>query len=224
MLIVTINKKDYNVADRWHDVKLIDFVNYLKNVLPTAPQALKDFQAGNKDALTGLSDADYYASFMPFFCRVVAAFSDIPYSVLMQCNPHSLEGLYKGINAVLTEPKDENVKAFRIQGELYRLPEKFMQGSKVEDFVEAAHLEKAMGKESQWDAIALVACVLLRKDKEPYHDDLLKRDKMFLRSLTMWQAYQISFFLSRLNSIYSAVSQIALTHLAPKLSGLAVQN
>jgi len=224
MLIVTINGKDYNVADRWHDIKLGQFVSYLKNVLPTAPQALKDFQAGNKEALTSLADADYYALFLPFFCRVVAAFSNIPYSILMQCNVNAVEGLYKGINSVLIEPKDENVKAFRIDGELYRLPTKFMQGAKVEDFVEAAHLEKAVGKGSQWEAMALVCCVLLRKDGEGYNDELLKRERLFMKHLTMWQAYQVSFFLSRLNSIYSSVSKIALTHLAPKLSEQVVTN
>ena len=198
MLIATINEKEYSVPEGWHDITLGRYADFAERVLPTTPEALKRMEQGENDALGDMDELEYNATMLPFFCRVVAALSNIPYKVLMQCSVSSVEQVYTGLCKVLAQPKENKPFAVVVGGERLYFPNDIMRGSKVQDFVEAAQLEKSMQGENVWRIIPKIACILMRKHEETYSDDLLKREPTML-SMSMSIAWQLYFFLRRQN-------------------------
>lgn len=203
----------------WADVTLQQYIAYICNVEPTAPAKLKAMQqaAADKDrheiaqSITGL---EYRAEFYPFFIRVICHFSDIaPEEIYDQdateAHIENVEKLYLGIIRCLSkQPEQESIHRFVVGGAEYWLPVKFMSQSKFGEYVEAAQFETIANNagEQPIKSLAKLACVLLKKDGEKYNGDTsLERESFFLENLTMWQAWQIGFFLSRQNAKYKMI-------------------
>jgi hypothetical protein len=222
MLIATINNKEYALPDNWSDITLHQYANYVANVLPSTPEQLKAFSSGDKDALKGVSDLDYNATFLPFYCRSIAALSRVPYDLLMQCKKDQIEQVYSMLCSTLEQPKEMNVSACIIDGQRFNFPSQLMRNETVQDFVEAAQLEKHLSKSmTPFEVLPKIACILLRKDGEAYSDELLKREPT-MRKMTMFIAWQLYFFLHTQKQVWNALIKIASPLLAQNKQGQAV--
>lgn len=210
MTLFEVNGAQYELCDSLHEVSLSRYIKFDLEVQPTRPEAMKRFdETGDAKVFDNITDADYDLQFLPYFASVGAAFSNCPADVLLQCSKDSLERLYFAISRALKEPKDMGSAGLRIGSDLYYFPTRLMLRETVQDFIEAAQTEKQLTNQNKniWQKLAAIAPILLRKRGEKYSDELLKRAPEMLK-MSMFQAWQLLFFLRRQNGILETLIRL----------------
>jgi len=88
------------------------------------------------------------------------------------------------------------------EGEIWYLPQRFMEKAKLIEFAEASQFEENLQSlaAGNWLALPKIMCVLVRKEGEIYSDRLLKREEMFL-GWSLRNCLQVAFFLLRRSEI-----------------------
>jgi hypothetical protein len=116
-----------------------------------------------------------------------------------------LQFLYSCILEILNnveEPEYSNV--IEVEGELWYLPMRYMQKSKLIEYAEASQFEANMKdlENGNWLALPKIMCVLVRKEDEMYSDALMKREEMFL-NWSLENCLRLSFFWLKRSEISS---------------------
>ena len=147
-------------------------------------------------------------TYYPYMARVVSHFTGAPYALCIEkMELGTLEFLASKVNAVLSSiPKDEQKSVYRIAGETYQLPDSLMKKSTLIEFAEAAQFEQDLQSVRNGSATAIlnVAAVLLRPVGVAYSEEQYQRNvTTFTEHMTMYDLYQVSFFLRSLSARYA---------------------
>lgn len=113
----------------------------------------------------------------------------------MQLN--ELRAIYHFIMNRLNPSEDvEYSNVLEVDGELWYLPAKYMQDGTVIEYLEASEFQMRVNKlvAGQWSTMAEIMCILVKKEGEKYHKDLMDRKQMFL-GWTMDKVWAVAFFL-----------------------------
>ena len=240
------NGNKFCIPSGLQDITLQQYIDYVTLIEPTAPDEYKELVKLNAETDEGLTKKDIeerdkkigelieildnplYRSkkLIPFYARVVSFWSGMSEKYILGkdgglgMNVAHLTTLYLKLLELISKlPEVDYSNVMEVGGELWYLPERFMQDSTVIEFAEAAqfqaNLSKVLG--GDWLSMAKVMCVLVRKKDEQYNDKLLKREKMFL-SWNMLDVWRVAFFLLRRSETYK-VSMLCYMN-ALKLSRL----
>ena len=205
MIQATIKGRAVNIPQGWQDVTLETYIDYLKDVEPKAPAKMQELWAAKgkkrQAVLESISQKEYALEFIPFFAQYVAFWLELEVSFVMQIDKDEMETLYFQIEKNLArsyEELDKEQRTIEHNGTTWHLPEKFMRGSTVIEFIEAAQFEHNASQfiGGQFTALPDIMCVLLRKDGEAYNMEMTSRRAMWLK-MTMDKAFVVAFFLLR---------------------------
>jgi len=217
MIEISINGENYNIPSGWVDISLRTYIQYAKTVLPKTPQILQQIQgerkaAKRKELYNSITDTIYNAELLPHFARTISALSDVPLTVLFECEVEQVERLYNMLLSTLKQPEYEYQESIEIQGETFYFPKRLMAGSTLGEYVEAAQFEKVIhdANGNEMEAIAKVACCLLKKEGEKFNGQVPEEREPFFLDMTMDAAWRISFFLQKRNDILQPILRIAL--------------
>lgn len=216
MVIIEIDGTSYHIPQGWCDVPYKKYMAFVLEVMPTMPPKLKELhnaegEKRQKIAL-GISDLYHRKHIFPYYLRVIAALSDIPYSLLLKCNTAQVIGIYNGIIKGLAEPAQWTYTAKEtIGGVEFNYPSRFMRQEKAGEYIEAANFEDTVQKMGGdlLAAIPQMACCLLKKDGEQYTGDIDEsKTGWFVENMNMANCWGIYFFLQRSNASFAAVSKM----------------
>ena len=185
--------------------------------LETASQIRIDF-AASIDKLT------YSKYMLPYFAEVVSHFTGIPTEKITgQANEEgvgmevtTLETLYWSIASALEIKEDDYdyQKDFKIKGRVYELPDQFMKGATVIEFMESAQLQSSLAKvdNGYFHAMIEVASVLLKRKNERFSDAVFERNKADFQDLSTSVIVQVTFFLLKPKQRSKKPSKIYTIH------------
>lgn len=213
------------------DITLRKYIEYLQLVEPTKPKELEDLerlslllndtedpeekekiQAEFDEATAAITGKVMYKKIYPFYARVVAHFADgLSESVILGgkkygdgMNLGHLTYLYQSVVKMLNYPPEPEYNRAIIDndGEIWYLPERYMEKSKLIEFAEASQFEENMQDlaSGNWLALPKIMCVLVRKEGELYSDKLLKREEIFL-GWSLDKCLSVGFFLLKRSEI-----------------------
>ena len=206
------------------DITLNQYLEFLDIVEPTKPEELVNIEAANIDfhsaetekekasaklklgeMIDALTDIVMYKKVYPYYARVVAYFaSGITEQQIIGGKKHGdgmnlghLTMLYSNLIAMLNNPEEpEYSPIIQVAGELWYLPRRYMEKSKLIEYAEASQFEDNLQKvtNGHWKALPKIMCVLVRKENELYSDKLMSREAMFL-SWSLADCLKVAFFL-----------------------------
>jgi hypothetical protein len=208
------------------DITLKEYIDYLSFVDNTKPKELKDLEDASiqyqrsldeKDKATydslvsSLTDVIMYRKIYPFYARVVAHFAKgITEQEILGGKKHgdgmnlgNLQHLYNLIVQILIDPEEpEYTPILHVDNELWYLPQRFMEKSKLIEYAEASQFEANLQDLENGNLLALpkIMCVLVRKEGEMYSDKLLKREEMF-NNWSLENCFKVGFFLLKRSEI-----------------------
>ena len=219
------------------DITLRQYIDFMTFVEPTMPDEFRRVEQASTaknsaetdkekekawqefdEAVKACDDIVMYRKIYPYFARVVAHFAvGITEQQILGGKGHGdgmnvgqLEYLYSTIIRIMNqyeEPEYSNVML--VDGELWYLPERYMEKSTLIEYAEASQFEanlKDLDK-GNWGALAKIMCVLVRKEGEQYSDKLLKREEQFL-NWNLQNCLQVAFFLLKRSEISQQNFQI----------------
>lgn len=219
------------------DISLRQYVDFMTFVEPTMPDEFRRVEVASTEknsaeteqekekawqefdeAVKACDDIVMYRKIYPYFARVVAHFAKgITEQQILGGKGHGdgmnvgqLEYLYSTIIRIMNhyeEPEYSNV--ILVDGELWYLPERYMEKSTLIEYAEASQFEanlKDLDK-GNWGALAKIMCVLVRKEGEQYSDKLLRREEQFL-NWNLQNCLQVAFFLLKRSEISQQNFQI----------------
>lgn len=223
-LIVTINKKDYELPGGWQDITLRQFLVYQNDIAPNMPNCLEEAmlkqQKGEYRQRLGdiLTRAEKAESLM-YFAAVVAHFTSIELPILTgegdltyYIEPHNVIRLYEHIERILSRPtytgEEEETKEgrykFKLRGQTFFLPKRHMTESTVLEFIEAAQYQKVVEdlKNGVWESLPKVMAILCRRKDEPYHSKLVEQRAAWFLDCNMQDCLNTVFFLMKQSVAY----------------------
>jgi len=219
------------------DITLRQYIDFMTFVEPTMPDEFRRIEVASTaknsadteqekekawqefdEAVKACDDIVMYRKIYPYFARVVAHFTvGITEQQILGGKGHGdgmnvgqLEYLYSTIIRIMNqyeEPEYSNVML--VDGELWYLPERYMEKSTLIEYAEASQFEanlKDLDK-GNWGALAKIMCVLVRKEGEQYSDKLLRREEQFL-DWNLQSCLQVAFFLLKRSEISQQNFQI----------------
>jgi len=218
------------------DITLRHYIDFMTFVEPTMPDEFRRIEAAsiaknsaqNKkekekamqdfdEAVEACNDIVMYRKVYPYFARVVAHFAEgITEAQILGTNGSEgmnigqLEYLYYSIIRILNnyeEPEYTNV--LMVDGELWYLPMRYMEKSTLIEYAEASQFEANLKDldNGNWQALAKIMCVLVRKEGERYSDKLLRREEQFL-NWNLENCLKVAFFLLKRSEISQQNLQI----------------
>jgi hypothetical protein len=225
--LTTDNGQSFEYPESLRDVTLKQYLEYLEFIESTKPKVLKDIDTANikiaeaielkdnkglelarkelDDATETIDDIIQYQQIFPYYARVISFFSGLSVPFILGqdggegMRVDHLTGLYVHTTKMFNHlPEVEYSNVLEVNGEVWYLPEKFMNDSTVIEFAEAAQFQANLSKveNGEWKALAKMMCVLVRKKDEQYSDKLLKREELFL-SWNLLDCWRVAFFLLR---------------------------
>jgi hypothetical protein len=230
------NGNTFTAPEHLQDVTLQQFIDFVTGVEPTKPDLLKQIdetvQLANDDMATTkekrelsvkldelieqASDPLHMAKHVhPYYARVVSYWTGMNEKYILGkdggegMNLASLKGMHGHLMDLVNRlPEVEYSNVIEKDGELWYLPERFMQDSTVIEFAEAAQFQANLAKVlgGDWISMAKVMCVLVRKKGELYSDKLLKREQDFL-NWDMLNVWKVAFFLLKRSETYKPAMQ-----------------
>lgn len=194
-MTIQVQEQEYALPQKWEDVTLRKWIAFSKEIAPKEPECMFDGT---------LDETKYLAEALPYMCRYIEFWGDMPEGLAIKCRHDQLAGLYRSVSqslAILPVPDEKPV--LHHAGELWHLPEKAFEGSTVQDFIEAAQYQDMAEKLGlgQWGVLPKLMCILVRKEGEPYSEELMRREAQFLE-WPMHHVFQVSFFLRKLGQTY----------------------
>ena len=220
-------------------INLGQFVNLMK-IESEMPETLKmivdekDIQKRVK-MLKAVSNKTNSAEHVPYKARVVAELCGMPLEEILSPDPEAasmgvedIDMLYancmKAFDKFQVNP---DFKSFKFKGVEYILPAKFMEGSTVIEYMEAAQYQayQADLAAGTWGALPFVVAILARPKGEFYDDQKTILRGAAFEGLSLSIALNVSFFLMRLSSelksnslFYMLAQRLALSKLELKSS------
>lgn len=171
---------------------------------------LKEIESRKLELISIINDVLYTHKVLPYFSQVVSHFTKMPYSMIMGLGEYSqlgamqvkdLEGLYYTIIGALDIDKFEYdyVDRFEFDGDVYYLPERFMENGTVIEFMESAQFQAKMKEVSNGNVKSMieVCAVLLKKKGEQYSSIVYNRNRQKFQDLPMSVVANVAFFLQR---------------------------
>ena len=166
------------------EVSISRFVDYLEFIDDYEPEE------ENKDLVVWLN----------YYTKHVAFWTGAEEKLIRKCKAEDIAGVYAVHQNYLAPVENTTFNCFELSGELYYLPQRFMQNSTIEDFAEANEYEKQLADvmNGQYKALPKVAAVLCRKEGEGFDDyKVEERAKLFESMLNADDLFQVGFFLLR---------------------------
>lgn len=186
-------------------IRVLEAQDALNNAVKESEKekAQQEYEA----AFAAIDDRVMYKKIYPYFARVIAHFANgITESEIIGGKKHGdgmnvgqLEHLYQMIVNMLNSPEEpEYTNVIMVDNEIWYLPQRYMQKSKLIEYAEASQFEANLKEleHGNWKALPKVMCVLVRKENEVYSEKLLKREEMFL-DWTLENCLKVAFFLQR---------------------------
>lgn len=177
------------------------------------PPIIKELTAVQKKqmAIVDKMSAVWYAkNLIPYMARTIEHFTGVTYAKIMGAegigmSRKALEYLYDKISRACA-PKEANEykRTYLINGEVYELPERFMQNSTLIEFAEAAQFQENADRVNAGHAEALidVISVILRKPGELYSEDVYNRNRKTFDGMSLDDALEVAFFLKTQSDTY----------------------
>lgn len=200
--IQTETGTEINVPSELKEITLKKYIDFLTLVEPTKPDCLKKIDTAKDEselqkAIAEIDDLITARQIHPFYIRVICYWSGNKESDLQDLEVASLVWLYQYLIKLLNDlPEPEYSNVIEVNGEFWYLPERYMTNSTVIEYAESAQFQQNMKDIAggDWQAMAKILCVLVRKQGEKYHSSLLKREKMFL-DWSLADVWRVGFFL-----------------------------
>lgn len=221
-LMEELNKWVAKIQQQPKDLSVEETINLLSAYLegePTIkatqylPPIIKELTAVQKKqmAIVDKMTAVWYAkNLIPYMAKTIEHFTGITYAKIMGAegigmSRKALEYLYDKISRACA-PKEANTykRTYLIEGEVYELPERFMQNSTLIEFAEAAQFQENADRVNAGQAEALidVISVILRKPGELYSEDVYHRNRKTFERMTLDDALEVAFFLKTQSDTY----------------------
>lgn len=212
----------------------IDFVTFVESTKPAellrVLNAADDLHSAEKPsekekaqkeydaAIEAIDDKVMYKKIYPYFARVIAFFAvGITEAEIIGGKKHGdgmnvgqMEYLYQYLVNMLNNPEEpEYTNVIMVDGEIWYLPERYMEKSKLIEYAEASQFEANLkdAENGNFKALAKIMCVLVRKENEVYSEKLMKREEMFL-DWTLENCLKVAFFLQKQSEKYQRNFQI----------------
>ena len=166
------------------EVSISRFVDYLEFIDDYEPEE------ENKDLVVWLN----------YYTKHVAFWTGAEEKLIRKCKAEDIAGVYAVHQNYLAPVENTTFNCFELSGELYYLPQRFMQNSTIEDFAEANEYEKQLADvmNGQYKALPKVAAVLCRKEGEGFDDyKVEERAALFESKMNADDLFQVGFFLQR---------------------------
>jgi len=166
------------------EISISRFVDYLEFIDDYEPEE------DNKDLVVWLN----------YYTKHIAFFTGAEEKLIRKCKAEDIAGVYAVHQNYLAPVENTTFNCFELSGEIYYLPQRFMQNSTIEDFAEANEYEKQLADvmNGQYKALPKVAAVLCRKEGEGFDDyKVEERAKLFESMLNADDLFQVGFFLLR---------------------------
>lgn len=217
MIRVSINGVAASFPEGPKEVSLRQYIAYC-DLQDNAPQVFRDYyfpedEEDRTEAIKAFHDPANQLVIFGHYKKVLQLFApQLTDDLFSKAQPQQLAGLVvRCMRAVLPTPKEEQAvgRIIEHEGEAWEIPKRFMAGSTVAEYLEAAQfLQSAKQVTSgQWQKMPYVMAILVRKQNEPYSEDLIKpRAKMFL-DWPLAHAYRVGFFLRRQSAKLRALTQ-----------------
>jgi len=211
MISFKIEGVEYKTPKGLSDITLGRNLEYIETIYPQIPKVLKELFSADfveksfverYEELTNLELAKCYK----YYSKVVAFWCKLDESVINKyLEIEQLEQAFFSIHLTLLLDKEEEdvlFKSFVINKKEYFLPNRFMLGSTVIEFAEAAQFEKYYEDFEQGNLYALldVMTVICRPKDEVYDSENNEHRKDIFKKLTMDNFVQVGFFLLRLKN------------------------
>ena len=180
------------------EVSISRFVDYLEFIDDYEPEE------ENKDLVVWLN----------YYTKHIAFWTGAEEKLIRKCKAEDIAGVYAVHQNYLAPVENTTFNCFELSGELYYLPQRFMQNSTIEDFAEANEYEKQLADvmNGQYKALPKVAAVLCRKEGEGFDDyKVEERAKLFESMLNADDLFQVGFFLLRQSEKLQKDLQIYMT-------------
>lgn len=207
-------KKQYKCPTDADAVSLGKFIEVMQIEREEMPESMRVIveekdREKKKQMMKDLDPVEYSHKHIPYMAKVISVMCELDLTKIIG----NVEG-YKGMDIASIETLfgncsrsvsrfkiREDFESFEFKGVNYCLPNKFMEGSTVIEYMEAsqfqAHYLKL--KEGMWGALPFVIAVIARPEGEDYdQDNTLIRGEAF-KGLDLNTAMNISFFLMRLS-------------------------
>lgn len=200
--IQTETGKEINVPSDLKEITLKKYIDFLTLVEPTKPECLKKIDTAKdedelKKAIAEIDELTTAKHIHPYYIRVICFWSGNNENDLQDLEVASLVWLYQYLIKLLNDlPEPEYSNVIEVDGELWYLPERYMTNSTVIEYAESAQFQQNMKDLAggDWQAMAKILCVLVRKKDEVYRSSLLRRESMFL-GWNLADVWRVGFFL-----------------------------
>ena len=180
------------------EVSISRFIDYLEFIDDYEPEE------ENKDLVVWLN----------YYTKHIAFWTGAEEKLIRKCKAEDIAGVYAVHQNYLAPVENTTFNCFELSGEIYYLPQRFMQNSTIEDFAEANEYEKQLADvmNGQYKALPKVAAVLCRKEGEGFDDyKVEERAKLFESMLNADDLFQVGFFLLRQSEKLQKDLQIYMT-------------
>lgn len=197
MINIKIAGKEYGLPNL-EEIKLHKFIEFL------------DFVDENEPA----EDCEETNEWLGYYAKHIAFWTGADLSLVRKCKAEDIAGTYSLHRNYIAPVENKTFNCFELCGDIYYLPERFMQNSTIEDFAEANEYEKQMAEVLNGHYLALpkVAAVICRKEGEGFDDyDVEARAELFNEEMSAADLFQVGFFLQRLNLKLQTNLQIFMT-------------
>jgi hypothetical protein len=137
---------------------------------------------------------------LKFYTKHIAFWTGADEKLIRKCKAEDISGVYAVHQNYLSPVENKTYNCFEISGEIYYLPQRFMQESTIEDFAEANEYEKQLADllNGHYRVLPKVAAVICRKEGEGFDDyKVEQRAKLFESELSADDLFQVGFFLQR---------------------------
>jgi len=166
------------------EISISRFVDYLEFIDDYEPEE------DNKDLVVWLN----------YYTKHIAFWTGAEEKLIRKCKAEDIAGVYAVHQNYLAPVENTTFNCFELSGEIYYLPQRFMQNSTIEDFAEANEYEKQLADvmNGQYKALPKVAAVLCRKEGEGFDDyKVEERAELFESKMNADDLFQVGFFLQR---------------------------
>lgn len=195
----------YTTPAAWSEIKLHQWIEFLPLIDKLPPILSSVFDAKDYTEYTKLSLIDKVACHN-YMAEVISIFTGCSAAAIKTANVNQIELSFFSIWAIINNYEyRDNVGVFEHKKRLWYLPQKNMHGSTLVEFAEAAQFEKIaqdVNNNSNYALLDVIA-ILARPKYEVYSSRRLKERKAIFRDLSMDKVWDISFFLLKLNNIFS---------------------
>lgn len=198
---VSTDRKDIGVElSNWLEKGVVN-----DNAKRFLPSILASYIKTRYDLQTILNQMDgvWLASkWYPYMIETVNYFTGIP-SEILELNLKTVEFLFTRIIKAIDAPKELDYKqVYLFNGQVYKLPEKEMSKSTLQEFAEAAQFDRQLSelKNGNTEGLIGLCAVLLKKDNEQYSDAVFERNMQDFQQLPLSVAYEVAFFLQQLSA------------------------